>query len=138
MTTYDRLVTIQRPVLGASGDPTSTNWEVVAGNLFAARLDRTAVERILGSLGDLGFHSVAWLIRWRSDVTSAMRIRESPGGELYQVTGVQEGKGRRRELMILTERIGQDSEPTGEVVPGWLEEARVRAFSSAFSSGFWT
>ena len=104
--------------------------------MYAARLDRTAVERILFSLGDLAFHTVAWRIRWRSDVDTSMRIRESPSGELYQVTGVQEGKGRRRELLILSERIGLDSEPTGEDVPGWLEAGSVRAHSSGFDRGF--
>jgi SPP1 family predicted phage head-tail adaptor len=98
-----RRLTLEAPQrVGDEAACAAITWSTVA-TLWAAVMPREGRE-IVDADGLAGRVSHKIEIRWRSDVTAAMRLRD--GAVLYAIHAVRDGDDHRRRLVCLVEELG--------------------------------
>jgi SPP1 family predicted phage head-tail adaptor len=97
-----RRLTLEAPVR-ANDEAASaiTTWTSLGG-VWAAVTPRQGRE-IDDADGVSARITTAFGIRWRSDITAAMRLRD--GATVYAIHGVRDGDPHRRRLMIFAEEL---------------------------------
>ena len=101
----DRQALIEKDVgvLDASGAHKPV-WQTL-GTVWASKREAGGREAFAGGQDMLAFASVAFTIRWRNDVTTAMRLTVET--QIYDIQHVAE-IGRRRFLELLCKRRSSD------------------------------
>ena len=97
----DRRIALQSQGAASNFDPTSGTWATDV-TVWAEQLDARSAERYLGKQF-VSITSRAYRIRWRTDVVPTQRVLD--GSTPWRITGVHEGQGRRRELILTVERF---------------------------------
>lgn len=94
----DRRVTIQQPTETRDefGSVTKVWTDLVS--VWAHKREMSARERFAAGQ-ELSERSAIWIIRWRTDITAKMRIRDDQG-QLWDIQAVTEGFGRRESLAL--------------------------------------
>ena len=96
----DRRIELQRFTLTMDGDPTSGSWATVH-KLWAEKMDKGGAERFV-SAAEIAQASAVYRIRYLADVNPRWRLKH--GEDVWDIGGVVEGTGRKRETLLLVSR----------------------------------
>lgn len=101
----DRKITIESPTEAQDAhggtSPATTTWAVLDA-VWARKVDLRG-EEFQAAIGAQSLVACKFVIRWRSDVTTDMRIRHD--GVTYNIRGVI-ALGRRDALELMAEAVG--------------------------------
>ena len=101
---YRHPITFQTPAVGTSATSDDNPPETWADS-FKDWANRKALQgrEVDAERMAIGEESAVWEIRFRTDVTRQMRIKDQDG-DFWAITAIRDKDGRRRELEITTER----------------------------------
>lgn len=104
----DRRISIEQEVV--TKDPVygsaQPGWTLLA-TVWAERVETLSNSELLARGLEQSRNPVRYKLRWRSDINSAMRIRD--GGEILQIVGGPAEIGRREWLQIYCERSSTEN-----------------------------
>ena len=96
----DRRIELKRFTLTMDGDPTSGSWTTVH-TVWAEKMDKGGAERFV-SAAEIAEATAVYRIRYLADVNPSWRLKH--GTDLWDIEGTAEGKGRKREMLLLVSR----------------------------------
>lgn len=96
----DRRITVECLALDMDGDPTAGQWNPLH-HMWAEQMERGRLERVVSDQ-ELATAERGYRVRYRDDIDPTMRVKH--GEHYWRITGVTEGDGRRKELILLCSR----------------------------------
>ncbi len=96
----DRRIELQTFALAMDGDPTNRSWTTVH-TVWAEKMDKGQAERFV-SAAEIAEASAVFRIRYLADANPSWRLKH--GSDLWDIEGVAEGTGRKRETLLLVSR----------------------------------
>ena len=97
----DRRITLQALARSEGGDPTDGQWQDVK-TVYAGQMEQRQVERFVSDQ-TLAEAVRGYSIRYYADIDPTWRVKDERN-DYWNVEGVAEGKGRRRETVLLCSR----------------------------------
>lgn len=97
----DRRITLQAIARADGGDPTDGQWQDVV-NVGAEQMDQRQLEQFTSDQ-TLAEAVRGYSIRYYPDIDPTWRVKDE-FNDYWNVEGVAEGKGRRRETVLLCSR----------------------------------